>query len=341
MKKFAALLLALTMVLGMATITASAEGSERVITIGTTWDLYWDSFDGSIEDNPYYSGTTADEMKFAKVKQIEEKWGVKFEYINLTYAGAKESINTSVLAGTPDVDVYMMDLALAAPAAANGYVIDMRDVLPADNTVIQGKDAVLSYIDTGSGAVQLLCDNNAENMVGSTMPLAFNLQMIEDANLEDPRDLVERGEWTWEKFREYCKTLTKDTDGDGNIDVYGFGGWPGDYFMNLVMSNGTNVAATATENLSSPEVGEVLQFMQDLNLVDKVMFRSRKKTDGTSAGSCIATARLPSPPLLRGLWTPTRTMRSSLPTARPLISTWCLSRGPLARTAMRKPTLRR
>lgn len=94
MKKFAALLLALTMVLGMATITASAEGSERVITIGTTWDLYWDSFDGSIEDNPYYSGTTADEMMFAKVKQIEEKWNVKFEYINLTYAGAKESINT-------------------------------------------------------------------------------------------------------------------------------------------------------------------------------------------------------------------------------------------------------
>ena len=97
-------------------------------------------------------------------------------------------------------------------------------MLPADNAVIQGKDAVLSYIDTGSGAVQLLCDNNAENMVAATMPLAFNLQMVEDANLEDPRDLVERGEWTWEKFREYCKTLTKDTDGDGNIrDVFSTG----------------------------------------------------------------------------------------------------------------------
>ena len=115
MKKFAALLLALTMVLGMATITASAEGSERVITIGTTYDVYWDSFDGSIDANPYYTGTVADEMMFAKVKQIEDKWNVKFEYINLTYAGAKESINTSVLAGTPDVDVYMMDLPLAEP----------------------------------------------------------------------------------------------------------------------------------------------------------------------------------------------------------------------------------
>lgn len=61
MKKFAALLLALTMVLGMATITASAEGSERVITIGTTWDYYWDSFDESIDANPYYTGTVADE----------------------------------------------------------------------------------------------------------------------------------------------------------------------------------------------------------------------------------------------------------------------------------------
>ena len=57
MKKFAALLLALTMVLGMATITASAEGSERVITIGMTYDLYWDSFDESIDANPYYTGT--------------------------------------------------------------------------------------------------------------------------------------------------------------------------------------------------------------------------------------------------------------------------------------------
>lgn len=72
MKKFAALLLALTMVLGMATITASAEGSERVITIGTTYDVYWDSFDGSIDANPYYTGTVADEMMFARSSRLKK-----------------------------------------------------------------------------------------------------------------------------------------------------------------------------------------------------------------------------------------------------------------------------
>ena len=90
--------------------------------------------------------------------------------------------------------------------------------------------------------------------------------MIEDANLEDPRDLVERGEWTWDKFLEYVQVLTKDIDGDGITDVYGFGGWPSDFLPLLVMSNGSNIAATATENLSSPEVAETLQFLQDLHL---------------------------------------------------------------------------
>ena len=270
MKKFAALVLAVAMMLSVCSFASAEE--PRHILIGTTWDLYWDSTHESIDANPYYTGTVADEMMFAKVAEIEAEWGVTFEYVNLLYAGAQESINTSILAGTPDVDVYMVGLAIGAPAVANGYAVDLRDVLPADHPVLNGTDEVLTYIDTGNGAVSLLTANNKENMVGSTMPLSFNLQMIEDANLEDPRDLAERGEWTWDKFLEYCIALTKDTDGDGVTDVYGFGGWPEDYLCNLLMSNGTYIASTATENLSSPEVAEVLQFMQDLNLVHGVMY---------------------------------------------------------------------
>ena len=262
MKKFAALVLAVMMVLSMASFASAEE--PRHILIGTTWDLYWDSTHESIDANPYYTGTVADEMQFAKVAEIEQEWGVTFEFVNLLYAGAQESINTSILAGTPDVDVYMIGLAIGAPAVANGYAVNLFDVLPADHPVLNGTDEVLTYIDTGDGSASLLTANNKENMVGSTYPLSFNLQMIEDANLEDPRDLVERGEWTWDKFIEYCQVLTKDNDGDGVTDVYGFGGWPGDYFPLLVMSNGSYVAAGATENLSSPEVAEALQFMQDM-----------------------------------------------------------------------------
>ncbi len=270
MKKFAALVLAVMMMLSVCSFAAAEE--PRHILIGTTWDLYWDSTHESIFDNPDSAGSEIDELMFANVAKVEEKWGITFEYVNLLYAGAQESINTSILAGTPDVDIYMVELAIGAPAVANGYAVDMRDVLPADHPLLTGEDEIMTYIDTGNGAVSLLCANNKENMVGSTYPLSYNLQMIEDANLEDPRELAARGEWTWDKFLEYCIALTKDVDGDGVTDVYGFGGWPGDYFPNLLMSNGTYVAASPTENLTSPEVTEVLQFMQDLNLVYGVMY---------------------------------------------------------------------
>lgn len=60
-------------------------------------------------------------------------------------------------------------------------------------------------------------------------------------------------------------------DAGGVTDVYGFGGWQGDYLTRFLMSNGTYVAATAAENITSPEAAEVLQFVQGLNLVHGVM----------------------------------------------------------------------
>jgi len=262
MKKFIALLLAMLMLLSVAGIATAEE--PRHIVIGVTWDIFYDSTHTDVYDNPGYTGDLAQDMMFERVKYVEDKWNVTFEFLNMTYSGSKESINTSIMAGTPDVDVYMIGLAIGAPAVANGYAIDLRDVLPADHPVITGEDEVLTYINTGNGAVSLLTNKNKENMVGSTYPLSFNLQMIEDANLEDPRDLVEAGEWTWDKFNEYIAALTQDVDGDGVTDIYGFGGWPGDYMPLIVMSNGTNIAATDKENLSSPEVAEALQFIQDM-----------------------------------------------------------------------------
>ena len=269
MKKFTALILALLILLSVAGVASAEE--PRHIVIGTTWDIFYDSTHTDVYDNPGYSGDLAQDMMFEKVKEVEEKWNVTFEFMNMTYSGSKESINTSIMAGTPDVDVYMVGMAVAAPAIANGYAIDLRDILPADHPVINGTDEVLSYVDMGDGSVSLLIANKKENMVADTNPLGFNLQMIENANLEDPRDLVERGEWTWDKFIEYCQVLTKDNDGDGIIDVYGFGGWPEDYLNEILMSNGTYIAANQKENLTSVEVAEALQFMQDLNVTYGVM----------------------------------------------------------------------
>ena len=268
MKRILSLALVLAMAFSMISTFATAE-EPRHITIALWWDMYYDSDDESWESNPSASGKETDIMRFDVVKEIEETYNVTFEFVNATYAGVQDSLNISILAGEPDFDVYMVELGWGVPAVMNGLATDFRDVLDPSDPLLSHEDVVMDYVNLTNGAVSLLSVKGAEDQVGATYPLAFNLQMIQEANLEDPRDLVERGEWTWDKFREYCQILTRDIDGDGVTDVYGYGGWMGDFFPYFFMSNGTYVCATETENLSSPEMGEVLSLLQDLFVTDK------------------------------------------------------------------------
>ena len=267
MKRVLAAMLALVMAFGLMTIgctpTASADAEPRTITIGVWWDFYYDSTHESEESDPAYSGSLSDQMRFENVKYVEEKYNVRFEYVNMTYAGVKESINTSILAGTPDCDVYLCELAFGIPAAISGLAMDLKTVLPADADILSNQ-TVLSYLDLGDGKASLMKQVKAENAVEATYPLAFNVEMLEDNNLEDPRELYARGEWTWDKFIEYCQVLTQDTDGDGVTDQYGFDGFSKDVLGQLMLSNGASIASGTTETLSSAATGEVLQFYSDL-----------------------------------------------------------------------------
>lgn len=238
-------------------------GEKRVITIGVWWDIYYDSTHEALEDDPAYVGSEADQMRFDVVELVEQQYNVEFQYVNLTYTGITESINTSILAGTPDCDIYLCDLGMGIPAALNGLALDLSSVLPADADIFNDQN-VLSYLDLGDGKVCLMKQVLGQNTVEATMPLAFNKQLLNDYNLEDPRDLYARGEWTWDKFVEYCQTLTQDTDGDGVVDQYGFTGFKEDVLALLIMSNGGSIASGTTEGLTSAPVGEALQFYSDL-----------------------------------------------------------------------------
>lgn len=241
----------------------------RVILMACWWDRYYDSGDTALDDDPNFSYTedgeikVADQMRFDVVAQIEEKYNVKLEWINLTYDGQKESINNSILAGSPDADVYLVDLTMGVPAALNGYCVDLKTVLPADSDLFTDQ-VVMSYLPLGDDSACLLHTVAAESTVEATYPLAFNVQLLDDAGLEDPRDLYAKGEWTWDKFNEYATALTLDTDGDGVTDQYGYAGFERETAECLIMSNGASIASGTTQTLTDAKVGEALQQMYDM-----------------------------------------------------------------------------
>lgn len=241
----------------------TASGDKRIINIGSWWTQYYDSSHESVEDDPSYSGLDVAHLKFDNVAKIEETYNCEFYWQNLTYAGVQESINNSILAGDPDCDIYLVELSFGIPAALNGLALDLKTVLPEDDDLFTTQNNI-KYLDLGDGKACILKRVEAASTVEATYPLAFNKQMLEDNNLEDPRELYARGEWTWDKFIEYCQTLTQDTDGDGQIDQYGYCGFINETFEQLMMSNGANVASGKTEELSSAATGEALQMISDM-----------------------------------------------------------------------------
>lgn len=246
------------------------EGETRTIRIGTWYDHYYDSTNTDIYDDPSVSDEELAQKHFDIVKEVEEKYNVRIEFVNLTWDGIQESINTSILAGQPDCDIYEGDLGFLIPAALNGFATNLEDVLPADNGLFTDQ-TVFSQVDIGKDdGVYLFQSNSGEMLLANTYMLAYNKQMLDEVGLEDPNALYERGEWTWEKWREYLLALTRDTDGDGVIDVYGYGSRWDFLVYNLTMSNGTTIASSDTENLSSPEVGECLDFIYNMYNVDHV-----------------------------------------------------------------------
>lgn len=264
------------------------------IVIGTWWVQHYDSNDTSLEDSGDYIVAVNDsnsddpdtantgkinlsvaQKKFDNVKVIENRYGLKFTWENLTYAGVRESINTSILAGTPDCDIYLTDASMAIPAQANGLTVDLKKILPADHDLFTDQN-VMSYLDMGDGKASILMRQGG---MTNSHPMAFNVQLLEDYNLEDPRDLWNRGEWTWDKFVEYAQILTQDTDGDGQTDQYGFGGYYPDMFEELMLSNGANIAAGTEQQLTSAKMTEVLQFVSDLYNVYNVCQPVNKEDD--------------------------------------------------------------
>jgi hypothetical protein len=240
----------------------------RIIKVGTWYDHYYTSDHDAIEDNPDVTDVDAAQMQLDNMRAIEEKYNVKFQFVNLTWEGVMESINVSIMSGKPDVDIYECDLQFGVPAAMNGYAMNIADFAAADNDIFTDQN-VLTYLNImDSDENYLFKQVNKSNQLGGS-PLSFNMDMIKEANLENPQDLWDRGEWTWDKFEEYLKVLTKDTNGDGATDVYGYAGWWTVLLQNLLMSNGATIAGDVKEGLSSPSTIETMELIQRMYVEDK------------------------------------------------------------------------
>lgn len=243
----------------------------RTIKIGLWWDEYWDSNYQTLEDvtaaGGSYSNSETMQMKLDKIREIESRWNCKIEWVNLGWDGIMESINTSITAGTPDCDIYLTDPQFGIPAVLNGYAQKISVFAPADSDILNDNVVLTPFSVLGSDEY-LMCTSDNYTIPTGAAYMAYNADMLDSLNLEAPEKLAERGEWTWEKFAEYALACTRDTDGDGNTDTYGYGTVWTDTVSAFLASNNAAIANSATEGLSDSKTVEVFNFLDRLYNVD-------------------------------------------------------------------------
>ncbi len=105
----------------------------------------------------------------------------------------------------------------------------------------------------------------------SAVYCCVNTALYKQYNVKSPIEYYNEGTWNYETFAKCCKELTRDSDGDTVIDVFGYEGW--DYSWFVVANGGQLVRMDETgkiyECLDTLNVNNALNNIHRLANVDK------------------------------------------------------------------------
>jgi len=175
----------------------------------------------------------------------------------------REKVLTSIAAGTPP-GVFLLD-AIDVPAFVdNGVVLDLAPYLGRldVDTASYFPEALEPFL-RGDSLWAFPKDF-------TPMVIYYNKDAFDAAGVPYPQ-----AGWTWSDFLDTARRLTRDTDGDGAVDHWGFG-WQRDFFylQTWLWAGGGELlspdARRATGYLDSPASVDAIRFYLDLVRTYKV-----------------------------------------------------------------------
>lgn len=269
MKKFLALLLAMTMVMALV----ACGGQNNTQNDDKTGNNQTQNNNDNDKDNTQTSDDVADEITVwvypvggwgdeTKVKPLIDKFtadtgiSVKMEW--LAYADGDDKVNTAITSGNaPDVVMEGAE-RLVANWGANGHMVDLRDMID-DTDRAEIAEAALAAGTATDGSVYLY------PMFLTANCMAVNYTAVKQAGAEANIDLDTRL-WTVEQFDKTVEALYNEFGGTvAAVYCAGQGGDQGtrELIRNRYGTNLTNAEHTAY-TWNSPEVINALTDLKNL-----------------------------------------------------------------------------
>lgn len=223
-------------------------------------------------DEPVLSEVTAAEAIFEEVRhKVEEDYNCKITILPIS--NTVEAVRTKILAQDKIADIIDVEGDNLLPMARAGYIVPLEGVEGlnlSDSRWIQGYTEFTEFNGKHYGT-------NFMRPVEARVGMIYNRDLLEKYGItEDPQELMKKGEWTFDKFREMCKATTRDTDGDGTNDSYGcYIDIPATFGVSMIAANGGSLVKSengvAKENFNDPKALTALNLVYDLVNTDKTV----------------------------------------------------------------------
>jgi len=207
-------------------------------------------------------------LKEAFVIFEKENPNIKIKLDPISY-GEKETKYTTEIEAGVGPDVFHLHAYSIKSFMEKGYLYDMTSFVKAEGP---------GFTDTWyAQTIELMKKEGRYFAIPGdfmSMVLYYNKNLYREAGLDPAKPPK-----TWDEFLEYAKKLTRDRDGDGKIDTWGFGtigaispGFELRFTPILFSHDGSYLSEdNKCSALNTPEAIEAMKFFNDMVTVHKVI----------------------------------------------------------------------
>lgn len=259
---------------GKAVITVTSSSNKKLVakcnvTVVTQVSMNLKGRTITLMDSAPAPGWSKYDLIMARQEDLQAKYNFKLKYISIPSDELAGKVASSIMAGQPVADVLLMNYNFFYPGLVNkGFVLPLDTLFDFSNpkwdkvTMAYTKfnDRIYGFYPSSRFYPQRM--------------MFFNKTMFAKAGIPNPYELQKNMQWTWDKCTEYAMKLTKDTNGDGQIEQWGFCGQ--NLEMSAIYSNGG--ADIKIEKgkpvlaMADPAAVEAMDWLQKLAMINKCLY---------------------------------------------------------------------
>lgn len=157
-----------------------------------------------------------DQLVVDIIADVEDKFNCEIEVEEVAANATFSKAQPAILAGNKFADLIGTTEWAYGQLLASNLLADLSKIETLDLSQNYFNSEISKLTTIGNSTYAFSADFDAH--LYTQMITLYNVTIWKELGLPDPYEMVENGEWTWDKFLEYARLACRDYDGNGTID---------------------------------------------------------------------------------------------------------------------------